>query len=267
MKLTEAQKKELLKNPKIKKLHAQWKKLKGGSKMRGGDFWGDVGRWFNKAGQDVGNWVKTAAKDADKWLKETKAASKVLTGLTTVAPFLGMPEVSAVSGPAAKFVADLGYGKRKRGGEEPKINWNAFGDMLKGAYPILAPAFLGSGCCGGLSINPPGQRLGQGRKGKGYTGDYLKKPFLEMTQDELDKIKADAVKWINDNKKGIQRPPVELIPRMPVLGAGKKKGGMVSAMPRDALGAAGMMGKGRRRKGKGVGEFNTISSSFGQISV
>ena len=221
MKLTEAQKKELLKNPKIKKLHAQWKKLKGGSKMRGGDFWGDVGRWFNKAGQDVGNWVKTAAKDADKWLKETKAASKVLTGLTTVAPFLGMPEVSAVSGPAAKFVADLGYGKRRRGGEEPKINWNAFGDMLKGAYPILAPAFMGSGCCGGLSINPPGQRLGQGRK-------------------------------------GIQRPPVEYIPR--------PKGGMVSAMPRDALGTAGMMGKGRR-KGKGVGEFNTISSSFGQISV
>ena len=49
-------------------------------------------------------------------------------------------------------------------------------------------------------------------------------------------------------------------------GMGKVKGGSVLAMPRAALGTAGMMGGRRRRKGKGIGEFNTISSSFGQVS-
>lgn len=117
MSITEAQLKKLKDIPvlkKLKKLYDENPQVQGSGrrrKMKGGNFWDDVGNWFKQAAVDVDDWAKK--------VKPLTALSKA-AGLIGMIP--GLNEVALLS-PAISGVAGLtGYGKRGGAKRMPHMN-------------------------------------------------------------------------------------------------------------------------------------------------
>ena len=116
----------LKKSPAVKDLMKAYQSGSG-RKMKGMGFWDDLWAAVKKTGQDVG-----------KFLKDTQIISKGAKAVASVAPFLGLPELTPIASGVAGVAGAVGLGRKRKGG------------------------------CALLSIYPPDRRLGSGKmKGKG----------------------------------------------------------------------------------------------------
>lgn len=133
IKITEAQKREMMKIPGFKELKARYTKQQGGKGkkgMKGGSFWDDIGNWFVQAGKDV-----------NQWLKDTKVLSTTADIAGNVVGFLpGFSQFGEPLKEAGKIAGKLGYGKM-RGGS---------GVLTKGQIPIHR--MTGTGLGGGMRM-------------------------------------------------------------------------------------------------------------------
>jgi len=119
---------------KLKKLYDANPQVQGSGrrrKMRGGDFWDDVGGWFKQASIDVDDWAKKV---------------KPLSGLSKAAGFIGMipglQEVALLSPVIAGAAEFTGYGKKKVVVKKMKLGLAKkmpHMNIVSGQYGVLAP--------------------------------------------------------------------------------------------------------------------------------
>jgi hypothetical protein len=118
MSITEAELKKLKEIPvlkKLKKIYDENPQVQGSGrrkKMRGGNFWDDVGSWF-----------KQAAVDVDAWAKKVKPLTALSKAAGLIGMIPGLNEVALLSPAIAGVAGFTGYGK-KRGGAKKMPHMN-----------------------------------------------------------------------------------------------------------------------------------------------